>query len=203
MNSRFLLLTAILIGLSSCASIPRATVDMSMMLGQQVDALEQGHIATINAYYKEKEHAAILFLDGIWYPRYLNDLFAGTGTTEFWNEVLVEELPQRIESLKSLTDLIQSDYMEKRAALLTPLEKGKNELLGIVREHYAVAREMNDLITENVNSAHSVEEKYKRLFSKFTDSDKIEQQMNWYLQQADSILNATQTALEKVDNKLK
>ncbi|MCD7795506.1 MAG: hypothetical protein LUH46_11690 [Alistipes sp.] len=202
MNSRFLL-TVILVGLSSCASIPRATVDMSMMLGQQIDALELGHIATINAYYKEKEQAAILFLDKVWYHRYLNDLFAGAETTEFWNEVLVEELPQRIESLKSLTELIQSDYMEKRTSLLIPLEKGKNELLEIVREHYAVAREMNELITENVSSAHNVEEKYKRLFSKFTDSDKIEQQMNRYLLQADSILNAAQTTLEKVDNKLK
>lgn len=174
-----------------------------MMLGQQIDALELGHIATINAYYKEKEQAAILFLDKVWYHRYLNDLFAGAETTEFWNEVLVEELPQRIESLKSLTELIQSDYMEKRTSLLIPLEKGKNELLEIVREHYAVAREMNELITENVSSAHNVEEKYKRLFSKFTDSDKIEQQMNRYLLQADSILNAAQTTLEKVDNKLK
>lgn len=32
-----------------------------MMLGQQINALEQGYVATINAYYKEKERAAILF----------------------------------------------------------------------------------------------------------------------------------------------
>ena len=201
MNSR--LLTVMIVGLSSCASIPRATVDMSMMLGQQINALEQGHIATINAYYKEKEQSAILFLDEVWYHRYLIDLFAESETTEFWNEVLVEELPQRIESLKVLTDLIQSDYMEERASLLTPLEDGREKLLGTVREHYAIAREMNDLITENVNSAHNIKEKYKRLFSKFTDTNKIEAQMNRYFLQADSILNVAQTALQKVDSKLK
>lgn len=202
MNRR-LLLTVMIVGLSSCASIPRATVDMSMMLGQQINALEQGHIATINAYYKEKEQSAILFLDEVWYHRYLTDLFAESETIEFWNEVLVEELPRRIESLKVLTDLIQSDYMEERASLLTPLEDGKEKLLGTIREHYAVAREMNDLITENVNSVHNIEEKYKRLFSKFTDTDKIEAQMNRYFLQADSILNVARSALEKVDNKLK
>ena len=190
MNSR--LLTVMIVGLSSCASIPRATVDMSMMLGQQINALEQGHIATINAYYKEKEQSAILFLDEVWYHRYLTDLFAESETTEFWNEVL-----------KVLTDLIQSDYMEERASLLTPLEDGREKLLGTVREHYAIAREMNDLITENVNSAHNIKEKYKRLFSKFTDTNKIEAQMNRYFLQADSILNVAQTALQKVDSKLK
>ena len=198
-----LLLTVVIVGLSSCASIPQATVDMSMMLGQQIEALEQGHIATINAYYKGKEQSAILFLDEVWYNRYLTDLFAKPGTTEFWNEVLVEELPKRIESLKNLTDLIQKDYMEERALLLMPLEEGKKELLGIVREHYAIAREMNGLITENVNSAHKVGEKYKQLLSKFTDRDKIEQQMNKYLLQADSILNVARVSLEKIDNKLK
>lgn len=81
--------------------------------------------------------------------------------------------------------------------------EGKKELLGIIREHYVIAQEMNDLITENVNSAHKVGEKYKQLLSKFTDRDKIEQQMNKYLLQADSILNVARVSLEKIDNKLK
>ena len=88
-------------------------------------------------------------------------------------------------------------------SLQTPLEDGREKLLGTVREHYAIAREMNDLITENVNSAHNIKEKYKRLFSKFTDTNKIEAQMNRYFLQADSILNVAQTALQKVDSKLK
>ena len=192
-----------MIGLSSCASIPHATVEMSMMLGQQIKALEQGHVTMANALYKEKEQAAIQWLKKVWYPNYLNDLFSKSDTAEFWEEVMGEELPERMESLKKLTDLIQKDYIEQQDLLLNPLRAEKEELLGIIREHYAVAHEMNDAITENISSANAVQEKRKQLLSRFVDTDRIDAQIDLYLQRADSILNTTQTTLKKIDNQLK
>lgn len=200
---RKFLLGAMMIGLSSCASIPHATVEMSMMLGQQIEASEQGHVAMVNAFYKEKEQAAIRWLKKIWYPNYLNALFAMSDTAEFWEEVMAEELPERMESLKKLTDLIQTDYMEQQDLLLNPLKAEKEKLLSIVRDHYAVARQMNDAITENVSSANAVQEKRKQLLSRFVDTDRIDKQIDHYLQRADSILNTVQTTLKKIDNQLK
>ena len=55
------------IGMSACASIPHATVELSTLLGKQIDALEQSHVATINAYYTEKEKTIIDFIDKTWY----------------------------------------------------------------------------------------------------------------------------------------
>lgn len=198
-----LFLGLMIIGLSSCASIPKATVDMSTLLGRQIDALEQSHISTLNAYFDEKEQSAIAFLDEVWYRRYLTDLFAAEGTIEFWNEAITEELPQRIESLKSLTNLIQTDYMEQRELLLQPLRKARSELLSVIKDHYSVAKEMNYVITENVSSANQVQEKRKELLSKFMNTDKLEQRVDDYFQKADSILNSTQAALKKIETQLK
>ena len=64
------------IGMSACASIPHETVELSTLLGKQIDALEQSHVATINAYYAEKERTIIDFIDKTWYPQYLEKLFA-------------------------------------------------------------------------------------------------------------------------------
>lgn len=190
------------IGLSACATIPHATVELSSLLGQQIDALEQSHISTINAYYAEKERAIIDFLNKVWYQRYLEELFANPATIEYWNEVLSEELPQRIESLKQLTELIQEDYSEEKEILLSPLQEGKKELLSIVQEYYALAREMNNTITNNVNSAHTLQEKQKRLLSTVVDADGIQQKVDLYFQKADSVLNKAQTALNTIENKL-
>lgn len=197
-----LLLGMMVIQLSSCASIPKATVEMSTLLGQQINALEQSHISTINAYYDEKEQSAIVFLNEEWYRDYLNDLFQMPGTIEFWDETITEELPKRIESLKALTNLIQTDYNEQREKLLQPLKISREQLLRIVKDYYSVAREMNYVITENVSSANEVQEKRKQLFSKFVDSDKLEVQVNTYFQKADSILNTARTTLDKIDNQL-
>lgn len=198
-----LIIGLMIIGLSSCASIPKATVDMSALLGRQIDALEQSHISTINAYFEGKEQLAITFLDEVWYRSYLTDLFAAEGTIEFWNEAITEELPLRIESLKSLTNLIHSDYMEQRELLLQPLRKAQSELLAVIKGHYSLAKEMNFVITENVSSANQVQEKRKELLSKFMDTDKLEQRVDDYFQKADSILNFTQAAITKIETHLK
>lgn len=190
------------ISMSACASIPHATVELSTLLGKQIDALEQSHVATINAYYAEKERTIIDFIDKTWYPQYLERLFAEPTTIEYWNEVLSEELPQQIESLKEFTAMIQEDYSEEKEMLLTPLQDDKKELLAIVQEHYALAREMNNTITNNVNSAHALQEKQKQILSTVLDTDGIEQQVDLYFQKADSILNKAQTALTTIENKL-
>ena len=200
--SKFLL-GMMMICLSSCASIPHATVEMSVLLGQQIDALEQGHTIMINAFYKEKEQAAVKWLKEQWYRDYLNDLFAMPSTIEFWNEAITEELPQRMASLKDLTDLIQDDYMKQRDSLLIPLNAEKEKLLDIIHAHYNTAREMNDVITKNIDSANALEEKRKQLLSRFVNTDKIDTQIDRYLQRADSILSTAQTAFEKIDSKLK
>lgn len=197
------LLWMMIIGLSSCASIPRETVEMSVLLGRQIEALEQGHTAMIEAFYKEKEVTATKWLKEQWYRNYLNDLFAMPSTIEFWNEAITEELPQRMESLKNLTDLIQEDYMQQRDSLLIPLKAEKEKLLGIIQTHYNMAREMNDVITKNIDSANTLEEKRKQLLSRFVNTDKIDMEINQSLQRADSILSMAQTALEKIDNKFK
>ena len=93
--------------------------------------------------------------------------------------------------------------MKQRDSLLIPLRTEKEKLLGIIRSHYEIAREANDVITQNIDSANALEEKRKRLLSRFVDTDKIDTQINRYLQRADSILNTAQTALEKIDDKLK
>lgn len=188
--------------MSACASIPRATVELSTLLGKQIDVLEQSHVATINAYYTEKERTIINFIDKTWYPQYLERLFAEPATIEYWNEVLSEELPQRIESLKEFTVMLQKDYSEEKEMLLTPLQDGKKELLAIVQEHYALAREMNNAITNNVNSAHALQERQKQLLSIVLDADGIEQQVDLYFQKADSILDKAQTALNTIENQL-
>lgn len=204
MNGFHKLVTGMMIiGLSSCASIPKATVDMSTLLGQQIDALEHSHVVLVNAYYDEKEQSVLAFLDEVWYKDYLDDLFSRKGTIEFWNETITEELPQRIESLKNLTNLIQNDYMEQRKLLLHPLQTDRNELLAILKKHYSLAAEMNYVITENVSSANEVQEKRKQMLSKIIDTEKFEQQIDAYLRKADSILNSTQTAIRNIDTHLK
>ena len=149
----------------------------------------------------QKKKTIIDFIDKTWYPQYLERLFAEPTTIEYWNEVLSEELPQRIESLKEFTAMIQEDYSEEKRCSSLHCKMTK-ELLAIVQEHYALAREMNNTITNNVNSAHALQEKQKQLLSTVLDTDGIEQQVDLYFQKADSILNKAQTALTTIENKL-
>lgn len=64
------------IGMSACASIPHETVELSTLLGKQIDALEAKSLLQQLTYYAEKERTIIDFIDKTWYPQYLEKLFA-------------------------------------------------------------------------------------------------------------------------------
>ncbi|MCH5335088.1 MAG: hypothetical protein J1D86_04700 [Alistipes sp.] len=188
------LLCAATIVLSSCAAVPREAAELSSLLGRQIEVLEQSHTATVEAWYCEKENAAMLFLDNIWYRDYLDQLFARQETEAFWNEVIAEQPQQRVESLKALTSMIQSDYAAQRELLLAPLRNSRDQLLAHVRDHFALARDMNATLTDHIAGANAVQERRKRLLGRITDADEFESRLDSLLRKADSLLGRAHTA---------
>ena len=82
------LLGLVALSFVSCASLPRATIDMSMLLDKQISALEQSHIKLIDKYFEQKQYYALSFLDEEWYPKYLENFFGNKDAEEIWDEII-------------------------------------------------------------------------------------------------------------------
>ncbi|MHB1108398.1 MAG: hypothetical protein ACYCZ2_18735, partial [Lutibacter sp.] len=62
MKSKLIYLLLVVV-LSSCASLPKATVEMSILLEQQITGLEKNHLKMVNLYFEERESLALEFLN--------------------------------------------------------------------------------------------------------------------------------------------
>ena len=184
--------------LMSCASLPGATVDMSILLDKQISALELSHAKLIDKYFEEKQYHVLSFLDNEWYPKYLENFFNDESAEEIWNEIINNsDKKERISDLQIIVSIIQAEYMAMRDSLLLPLETARRELLATVHGEYNTARTMNNAILNNIASVNEIQEVRKEYLSKLVNTNSIENTINVYLEKADKILNDAQKGLDK------
>jgi len=190
----------------SCASLPKATVDLSLLLDKQLSALEQNHILLIDKYFEEKQYHTLSFLDNVWYPDYLENFFNDKEAEEIWEEIIHNpDKKERISDLQMIVSIVQAKYMEMRDSLLLPLETARREVHTAVQQEYNMAKTMNNAILNNISSVNEIQEARKEYMSKIVDVNSIEKKMNVYLEKADQTLNQIQRAMEsynKAESKL-
>lgn len=191
----YLLLVAIL---SSCASLPKATVEMSVLLEQQITGLEKNHLKMVNLYFDERESLALEFLNNEWYPMFLDNFFKEETVIELWEETVnSKNTLERTENIKMLTVVIQENYMEMRDSLLIPIQRMKEEMKIAITEEYKKAQTMNAAITNNIASVNDIQEKRKELLSNFIDYESLENKLNEGLAQLDNILGQGQKVVDE------
>lgn len=178
----------------SCATIPRATSDLSIALGSEIELLEKQHITLLNNYFEQRKLDALTFLDDKWYPNYLNNLFKEQVIIDTWEKIVeTTDLEEKIEIMEMLTTVIQEEYMAKRQDLLEPIEKYESEVGTAIREQYTKTKNMNATITSNVLSASDVQAKQKEYLSKVVDVDNINEKVNTSISKLDAILKKIKT----------
>ena len=181
----------------SCASLHKATVDMSLLLEKQITVLEKSHLKLVNLYFEERKKTALDFLDNEWYTMYLDEFFKEQTIIDFWDETIKSEATLiRTENMKMITIVIQEEYMKKRESLLTPIQLKKEEMRIVVSEEYKKALTMNAAITNNVASVNDIQEKRKELLSDFIDTDRLENKLNTKLDQLDEMLNKSKKVVD-------
>lgn len=191
----YLLLAAVL---SSCASLPKATVEMSVLLEQQIAGLEKNHLKMVNLYFDERENLASEFLNDKWYPMFLDNFFKEDAVIELWEETVnSKNILDRTENVKMLTVVIQENYMVMRDSLFIPIQKMKEEMRIAITEEYNKARTMNAAIINNIASVNDIQEKRKELLSNFIDYESLENKLNKGLNQLDNILDRSQKVVDE------
>ncbi len=192
----FLIILIFAIGLSSCATLPKASVDLSVMLEQQISALESTNVEISKLYFELKRENAIQFLDEQWYPCFLDNLFQEEAMTEHWDSILVAtNATQKIVLIKELTEVIQKQYMLMRDSLLNPLNQAEKDWLEFIRQEYQLAKTMNSTITQHVKSIHELQGKRKEILSKLVDNNALQEKLDIFISKADAVLENVEKGL--------
>lgn len=198
MKSKLIYLLLLVVVLSSCASLPKATVEMSVLLEQQITGLEKNHLKMVNLYFEERESLALEFLNNEWYPMFLDNFFKEEAVVELWEETVnSKNTLERTGNVKMLTVAIQENYMGMRDSLFIPIQRMREEMRIAIMDEYKKARTMNAAITNNIASVNDIQEKRKELLLNFIDYELLENKLNEGLAQLDNIIDRSQKVVDE------
>ena len=182
---------------TSCAVLPKATVEMSVLMDKQITALEQSHLHLINLYFDQREKNALDFLNKEWYPVYLNNFLQQKTIATIWNQSLSDSKTEdRVTKMKLITRVTQEAYMQMRDSILGPLTMTRKSMVVLIEDEYRKTRAMNSAITNNVASVNEIQEKRNELLSKIVNRDELNGKIDEALLKADSVLNKIQKGMD-------
>ena len=182
---------------TSCAVLPKATVEMSVLMDKQINALEENHLHLVNLYFDQREKSALNFLNKEWYPVYLNNFIQQETVATIWNQSLSDSKTEdRVAKMKLITQVTQEAYMQMRDSLLVPLSLSRKKMIELIGDEYRKTKAMNSAITNNVTSVNEIQEKRNELLSKIVNTDELNSKIDGALLKVDSVLNKVQKGLE-------
>lgn len=196
MKRLYLIVTAIIL-LAGCATIPRASVDMSIQLEQQLYALKQANESVINSVFEAKEQNMIAHIDNKIFPAYLDGLFKDPSIQNIWDEMVANNNDgERLEVIVWLNKNVQKKYKETKDSLLLPIKEERARVLKSFNDEFNVAIRMNNTVTRNIASANAIQESYKNLASKLIDVNRLDSIVLNSLQVIDGKLNSMQKGID-------
>lgn len=194
---RLYLIVAAIILLAGCATIPRASVDMSIQLEQQLYALKQANESVINSVFEAKEQNMIAHIDNKIFPAYLDGLFKDPSIQNIWDEMVANNNDgERLEVIVWLNKNVQKKYKETKDSLLLPIKEERARVLKSFNDEFNVAIRMNNTVTRNIASANAIQESYKNLASKLIDVNRLDSIVLNSLQVIDGKLNSMQKGID-------
>lgn len=192
--------------LTSCATIPRASVEMSIQIEQQLYALKQANESVINAVFDAKEQNMTVYIDNTLFPEYLDGLFKNPSIQNVWDEMVANNnYEERLEVIVWLNKNIQKQYKETKDSLLLPIREERLRVLKSFNDEFDTTIQMNSTVTRNIASANTIQEAYEVLASKVIDTNRLDSIITSSLQNIDSKLNSIKKGMdvyEKSEDKI-
>lgn len=158
---RFFSLGILLLFAVGCATIPKASVQLSEELTQMIYDARAAHLAMVDQFMVERRQRADDFLRDIWRPDYMNTLIEKS-------EVLkhLEKASTNSEKQKILLDFLEASLKvisERRASLMDALNDIEITLKQKIEDHYANMIIINQALTAHLRSAAEVTETREEL----------------------------------------
>lgn len=183
--------------LTSCATIPRASVEMSIQIEQQLYALKQANESVINAVFDTKEQNMTVYIDNTLFPEYLDGLFKNPSIQNIWDEMVANNnYEERLEVIVWLNKNIQKQYKETKDSLLLPIREERLRVLKSFNDEFNTTIQMNSTVTRNIASANTIHEAYEVLASKVIDTNRLDSIITSSLQNIDSKLSSIKKGID-------
>lgn len=175
MKKLFFVLTVMLI--SSCASIPKESVDlMQVVINQNKKAFDL-NASLINKLYTDKKQDVDTFIDGDY-------------TREFWKNYR-SQIPPGVnieENITSIIPAVSKEINAQRSEMKKVLETARLETLNLLEQDYVIQKEASTEIKNLLVSATKINEERRAILGRYSsqlnlgfDIDQIENSIDSFI----------------------
>ena len=178
MKLKFIVTLTVVTILSSCASIPRETVELSKVLGNDLKVLHNSHKTMVELYYNEIIDDINIFIDDVYSPFVihfvLKDELQKHKNQEQSIYGIIEEAgktggkTETDDALNIMTEFLEdanAQVEKKRKELLSPIIKQRNDILSKINYSYENAIYANSTVTGHLESIRKVKESQQEALS--------------------------------------
>jgi hypothetical protein len=184
-RSGILPLMLVIAGIVSCSSVPKEVVELSYVMGEDLQPLHDSYVRLIHEYFESMREKRRTYLDDVWYPRFLEnwrdngELVAIAKGERIWSEkeeALIDTPPgtDPVESLNTLNHWITYAlyaYEVKEEDLIKPLDEDERKLREQVDKAFKNLVRANAAITAHLNSLREVQEVHDEILEAFDIKD--------------------------------
>lgn len=145
----------LLLIIEGCASVPKEVVELSYLMGEDIEAVHLSYKNLIRTHYQKLREHALTVLEDKWVPQFLEDFINRTN--------LIQEVqnPDKVEVLDFVQIWAEEAIYQienKKKELINPINKDERELIESVDAAFANMIRANATITSHLNSIRAVKE---------------------------------------------
>lgn len=137
--------------LSSCASVPKESVELSYTIGKDLESLHQSYKMVITRYFDSLRREVNNSIDRVFIPAYIND-FVKTGG------LIDHAKSERADLVEAWARIAVETIDKERTKYMVEINKAEKDLLVSVDDAFDRAVRANATVTAHLNSIRKVDE---------------------------------------------
>jgi hypothetical protein len=177
---------ALIVVLSSCASVPKESVELSATVGRDVIVAYHAHKALAVLLFDRMKKDVTIFIDDIYAPYQIGELlkqdYADANSSEYEsmtgtiidaakNSTDIKKQKDAIGFMNDFITVVHDDIEDFRKTLLAPIEEQEREVLASIDRSYNQIIYANSIVTGHLASVRKVYDAQESILNEFGIED--------------------------------
>ena len=169
--------------LTSCASIPKESPELSQEIGKRVAAMQSSHLQLVSKYFDLKRDKVNEVFEEEWIPAYAESFFSQDQVADYWEKLVEEDdKEERLQFLVRLGPRMLEEIRSKQAEFLEPLNTLESQIQDSLRNDYQQILAANNTLTSFLSNSSKVSQNRDRYLELFGVS---QGKINTYIDEVD------------------
>jgi hypothetical protein len=207
-----LLVVLFTVAVIGCTGVPKETVELSYIMGENLSSIKLSYIALINTHFDLLKRQRMEYLENEWVPQYIARwiedgrlIDTANGKTVWSTDANTFVAPERglerqgmLNTVNMWSNTAIQEIEKKRMDLIAPIEEQKKELLTVVEDAFDRLYRGNAAITAYLNSIRKIKEMQGEIV-KALDLSSLQEEFAKRLQDVSKLADEGLEAVKKAD----